>query len=181
MARSDEPMALTNALVPDEPTLAHYAGAFAAGLRGGELVTLRGPLGAGKTSFVRAVLVALGHSGPVRSPTFTLVEPYECAGIKVLHLDLYRLENAGELEFLGVREHVGEATILIEWPEKGAGWLPTPDIEVQLDYASGGRLLSAAANGARGEALLGRWLTRLRNIGSPPLAFTAENSTRSVG
>lgn len=172
--------ALTNVLVPNEPTLAHYAAAFATGLRGGELVTLRGPLGAGKTSFVRALLHALGHAGVVRSPTFTLVEPYECGSIKVLHLDLYRLENAGELEFLGVREHFGEATILIEWPEKGAGWLPTPDIELQLDYSPGGRLLSANPAGPRGNALLSAWLQVLRGAALLPDS-RLRNATRSAG
>jgi tRNA threonylcarbamoyladenosine biosynthesis protein TsaE len=141
---------------PDEAALARYAAAFAGALHGDELVTLSGPLGAGKTSFVRAVLASLGHSGTVRSPTFTLVEPYEVARAhlqRILHLDLYRLENAGELELLGVREQFGETVMLIEWPEKGAGWLPVADVELDFDYAATGRTVRFRAATGAGAAL----------------------------
>ena len=139
---------------PDEAALARFAGVFAGALQGRELVTLSGPLGSGKTSFVRAVLRSLGQLGPVRSPTFTLVEPYQCGELRVLHLDLYRLENAAELEFLGIREQFGEAVMLIEWPEKGAGWLPQADVELRFDYAAVGRQLGFRAGSDRGAALV---------------------------
>ena len=140
--------------VPDEAAMAQVAVPFAARLRGNEFIALRGPLGAGKTSFVRALLRALGHEGTVRSPTFTLVEPYALARMQLLHLDLYRLQSAQELEMLGVREQFGDAAILIEWPENGAPWLPVADIEMRFDYALPGRRLSAMAMTAAGDALL---------------------------
>ena len=140
--------------VPDETALARLAVAFAARLRGTEYVAVRGPLGAGKTSFVRAVLRALGHTGTVRSPTFTLVEPYALDVLQVLHLDLYRLQSAHELDMLGVREQFGDAVIFIEWPENGVPWLPVADIELHFDHVAPGRRLSAAARTAAGERLL---------------------------
>lgn len=140
--------------VPDEAAMAQVAVPFAARLRGNEFIALRGPLGAGKTSFVRALLRALGHEGTVRSPTFTLVEPYALARMQLLHLDLYRLQSAHELDMLGVREQFGDAVIFIEWPENGVPWLPVADIELHFDHVAPGRRLSAAARTAAGERLL---------------------------
>ena len=137
-----------------ESAVAQLGVRFAARLHGTEYVALRGPLGAGKTSFARAVLRALGHAGTVRSPSFTLVEPYAFDHMQVLHLDLYRLRGPQELEMLGVREQFGDAVVLIEWPENGAPWLPVPDIELQFDYAPVGRRLDAVAMTAAGEHLL---------------------------
>lgn len=131
--------------VADEAAMAHLGGVLARALRGGEYIALRGPLGAGKTTLARALLRAAGHAGPVRSPTFTLVEPYSLAAFQLLHLDLYRLGDAEELEMLGVRERFGDAVVLIEWPERGAGWLPPPDLELVLDFADEGRTLVARA------------------------------------
>ena len=140
--------------VPDETALARLAAAFAARLRGTEYVAVGGPWGAGKSSFVRAVLRALGHAGTVRSPTFTLVEPYALDALQVLHLDLYRLQSAHELDMLGVREQFGDAVIFIEWPENGVPWLPVADIELHFAHAAPGRRLSAVALTADGERLL---------------------------
>ena len=134
--------------LPDEAAMVRLGAALAAALRGGEYVALRGPLGAGKTTLTRALLRAAGHAGPVRSPTFTLVEPYALAAYALLHLDLYRLGDAEELEMLGVRERFGEAVVVIEWPECGAGWLPPADIELALDFAAEGRALTVRAGAA---------------------------------
>ncbi len=137
-------------VLADETAMVRLGSVLAAALRGGEYLALRGPLGAGKTTLARALLRAAGFLGPVRSPTFTLVEPYALGSFQLLHLDLYRLGDAEELEMLGVRERFGDAVVLIEWPERGEGWLPRPDIELALDFAAEGRSLRVCA--ARGGA-----------------------------
>jgi|TARA_Y100000991_G_scaffold55534_1_gene40585 tRNA threonylcarbamoyladenosine biosynthesis protein TsaE len=97
------------------------------------LVALEGDLGAGKTTLVRGILRALGFSGAVKSPTYTLLEPYNLGGLDLYHFDLYRLESAEELEFVGFEEILdGPGIKLFEWPQRGAGWLPTPDLLVRL-------------------------------------------------
>ncbi|WP_017940571.1 MULTISPECIES: tRNA (adenosine(37)-N6)-threonylcarbamoyltransferase complex ATPase subunit type 1 TsaE [unclassified Thioalkalivibrio] len=115
------------------------AGAALAALGTPHIVFLEGDLGAGKTTWVRGLLHRLGHEGAVRSPTYTLVEPYALADREVLHFDLYRLGDPEELEYLGVREAFGgNALWLVEWPERGAGWLPAPDLVVRLAHRADG-------------------------------------------
>lgn len=113
-------------------------------------VHLRGDLGAGKTTLVRGLLRGLGHSGTVRSPTYTLVEPYALSDRTALHLDLYRLADPEELEYLGLREQFGPGTLwLVEWPERGTGWLPAPDLVLTLfSEGEGRRLLLAGPRAA---------------------------------
>ena len=137
-------------LLDESDTLA--AGAILAAHSAGSVVFLHGNLGMGKTTLSRGVLHALGHQGGVKSPTYTLVEPYELdRGRRVYHFDLYRLADPEELEYLGVRDYFdGESLCLIEWPEKGEGFLPTPDIEIYLEADLPGRKLSAIANTQRG-------------------------------
>ena len=102
------------------------------------IVHLRGELGAGKTTVVRGILRALGFSGPVKSPTYTLLEAYE--ELRVFHFDLYRIADSQELDFIGMDELLAERAIkLIEWPERGAAHLPPPDVEIQLRVAGPGR------------------------------------------
>lgn len=106
------------------------------------VVTLAGPLGAGKTTLVRACLRALGHAGPVRSPTYTLVETYLLSDRTVHHLDLYRLGDPDELELIGVRDlATADAVWLVEWPERGGDRLPPVDWALELDYGEHGRCL----------------------------------------
>lgn len=119
------------------------------------LVTITGPLGAGKTTLVRAIIRALGFEGVVVSPTYTLHEPYEVAGLEIHHLDLYRLQDAEELEFIGARDIVDRAGLcLVEWPERGTGVLPDPDIEVRIDPAGDHRRVVVAARSNQGEDLV---------------------------
>lgn len=100
----------------------------------GSVVYLQGDLGAGKTTLVRGFLVGLGYTGHVKSPTFTLVEPYEFALGQVYHFDLYRLEQPDELLMLGLRDMLSEHSIcLFEWPEKAQGVLPSADYGINID------------------------------------------------
>lgn len=124
----------------DAGTTADLAGVLAATQPPGAVVFLHGELGAGKSTLARAWLRALGVAGAIRSPTYTLVEPYELGtGGRALHLDLYRIGGAGELEFLGLDDPAGVALWLVEWPERGAGALPPPDLEVDLALSGPGR------------------------------------------
>jgi tRNA threonylcarbamoyladenosine biosynthesis protein TsaE len=131
---------------PDADAQAAFGAALARACPPGCVVHLHGDLGAGKTTLVRGFLRARGHDGPVRSPTYTLIEPYELAGGAVYHLDLYRLGDPEELEYLGLRDLLGgEATLLIEWPERGEGWLPAPDLVVAIAHCAAGRDITVSA------------------------------------
>ena len=99
---------------------------------------LRGDLGAGKTCLARGFMRAAGHRGAVPSPTYTLVEPYDIAGLRVFHIDLYRLGDAGELEYLGWRD-MRPGILLIEWPERAPDVERGADLEIQLRNAGAGR------------------------------------------
>jgi len=118
-------------------------------------IFLHGELGAGKTTFARGFLAGLGHTGRVPSPTYTLVEPYEVSGRCVWHLDLYRLGDGAELEYLGLDEMAGPgAVLLIEWPERGAGYLPNKDLSIKLKVIPEGRSAVLSPFSATGEAIL---------------------------
>jgi tRNA threonylcarbamoyladenosine biosynthesis protein TsaE len=119
------------------------------------IVYLQGDLGTGKTTLTRGLLRGLGHAGRVRSPTYTLVEPYRFAGGVIYHLDLYRLADPEELEWLGLRDMLAEhALLLVEWPERGAGVLPPADLIITLEYSGSGRRVTLDAASAAGEQLL---------------------------
>lgn len=119
------------------------------------VVYLIGDLGAGKTTLVRGFLGALGHAAAVRSPTYTIVEPYELGGRQVYHLDLYRLTDPGELEFLGLRDWLAEpAVLLVEWPDHGTGVLPPADLILRLTHADTARQVSFESTSTVGQRLL---------------------------
>ncbi len=123
----------------------------------GLTVYLSGDLGAGKTTLVRGFLRGLGYQGPVRSPTFTLVEPYTLEGRRVYHFDLYRLSDPEELEFLGIRDYLDPDSMrLIEWPQRGLGLIPEPDLIVNIAYSSHGRRLEWTSGSERGTRLIRR-------------------------
>lgn len=120
----------------------------------GGRIFLTGDLGAGKTTLTRGLIHAYGHDGAVKSPTYTLVEPYELEHCKLYHFDLYRLADPEEVEFLGVWEYFDEANLcIIEWPEKGKGYLPAPDLEVTLVEEGAGRRVSWTALTGRGQKM----------------------------
>ncbi len=119
------------------------------------LIYLHGPLGAGKTTLVRGMLRALGHKGAVKSPTFTLVEPYAFMNLHFYHFDLYRLNDPGELEFLGVRDYLdGKGVCVVEWAERAQGVLPTPDVDIMISPTETGRMVRITTLTPRGNALL---------------------------
>ena len=122
------------------------------------IIYLNGELGAGKTTLARGFLRGLGHTGKVRSPTYTLVEPYALKPCRVYHLDLYRLADAEELEWLGLRDMLAEdALLLVEWPERGSGFLPPADLVIDLEYAGAGREAHLRAGTSTGR----QWLATL--------------------
>jgi len=140
----------------DEAATARLAGALAASQPGPAVVYLRGDLGAGKSTLARAWLRALGVTGTIRSPTYTLVERYPLGDAEALHLDLYRIGSGGELEFLGLDDAAARLW-LVEWPERGAGGLPAPDLEVALAIAGRGRSATVCGRSAMGAD----WLSAL--------------------
>lgn len=139
--------------LPDEAATVKLAQRLAPALREGGVVYLRGELGAGKTTFVRALLRALGVGERVKSPTYSLLERYAVDGHDAFHLDLYRIADAGELEWLGLDElDAPDSIVLVEWPERGLGALPPADLEVVLEHAGAGRrgyLTTASARARR--------------------------------
>jgi tRNA threonylcarbamoyladenosine biosynthesis protein TsaE len=144
--------------LPDEEATRALAANLAGALDGGLVIYLRGELGAGKTSFARALLTALGVGERIKSPTYSLVEGYQGrAGQPAWHLDLYRIADPGELEWLGLDALADPAAVvLVEWPERGLGALPQPDMEVQLGYRAPGRHARLQSKSARGERVLTR-------------------------
>ncbi|MCK6438142.1 tRNA (adenosine(37)-N6)-threonylcarbamoyltransferase complex ATPase subunit type 1 TsaE [Rivihabitans pingtungensis] len=128
---------------------------LARGLGGGVIVTLHGDLGAGKTTLTRGVLAGLGHVGRVRSPTYTLVEPYELPTLAVYHFDLYRFADPAEWRDAGFAEYFGPYSLcLLEWPEKAQGCLPPADLAIHLDLDGDGRQLTVTALTPRGKQCL---------------------------
>ncbi len=119
------------------------------------LLTLSGNLGSGKTTLSRGLIQSYGHSGAVKSPTYTLVEPYEIGDKRIYHFDLYRMEDPEELEFIGLWDYLTEeALIIIEWPEKAFGVLPPADLAIQLEPQEKGRKITCSANTLPGETML---------------------------
>lgn len=127
-------------LLADYMATEKYGEQLAQRLDKAALVFLHGQLGAGKTTLVRGILRALGHTAAVKSPTYTLLEPYELAGWTVYHFDFYRINDPQELDFIGLDELLdAQAVKLIEWPERAQDRLPAPDVEILLSLEGEGR------------------------------------------
>lgn len=137
------------------------ARSLAPALLDGGVVYLRGELGAGKTTFARALLQAMGVGERVKSPTYSLLERYTVNGRDAFHLDLYRIADAGELEWLGMDDlDAPEAIVLVEWPERGSGALPKPDLEITLGHAGHGRSACLSVASQRGS----RWIDGIEAV-----------------
>lgn len=147
-------MQLTRAIATAEAMEALGA-AVARGLQAGQVIFFHGDLGSGKTTMIRGMLSGLGHQGTVKSPTYTLVESYWLAGREIFHFDLYRLNDAEELEFLGIRDYLhGQGICLVEWAERGAGHLPSPDVDVFIEREEDTRTVQLHSHTDKGATLL---------------------------
>jgi tRNA threonylcarbamoyladenosine biosynthesis protein TsaE len=125
---------------------------------GALVIGIEGDLGTGKTTLVGGVLAGVGLTGAARSPTYTLIEPYEAAGLQLYHIDLYRLTSAREVEALGLRDLLtASSVLLIEWPSRAAGMLPPADLDLFIEYVPGmeqGRVLTLRAASSTGDKLV---------------------------
>ena len=137
----------------DEAAMEQFGAQLLRAMQHQGVVNLVGDLGMGKTTLSRGVVRAAGHQGTVKSPTYTLVEPYEQEGGTIYHFDLYRLMDPEELEYMGIRDYFTDTSLcLIEWPDKGEGLLPDADLEVFLDISGEGRSISWKAKTQKGQA-----------------------------
>ena len=137
--------------VPDVSSLAELAAGFARKIRPPLVLFLEGELGAGKTTFARAFIQALGFRAYVKSPSYGLLESYEVAGMTVLHLDLYRIEDPEELEYLALRDLFdANSVLMVEWPRKGMDHLPAPDLELEFDEDNESRFVTSFAKTTAG-------------------------------
>ncbi|MHB1221014.1 MAG: tRNA (adenosine(37)-N6)-threonylcarbamoyltransferase complex ATPase subunit type 1 TsaE, partial [Gammaproteobacteria bacterium] len=141
--------------INSEEEMLQFAGRLAPLIPLGSVIFLHGDLGAGKTTFTRGFLRGLGYSDKVKSPTYTLVEPYELTDKSIYHFDLYRLNVAEELLHMGVQDYFGPSSIcLLEWPEKGFPLLPLPDLDCYIRFTEQGRHLKLVASSQVGKTIL---------------------------
>ena len=152
-----------NTLVGNEQQTENLARALSAAVTTSVLpliVYLRGDLGAGKTTFSRTFIRGFGYEGNVKSPTYTLVEPYELDQLTIFHFDLYRLADPEELEFMGIRDYLdGQTVCLFEWPDKGAEYLAAPDLTINIEHVEHHdhkRSFEISADSTKGASILER-------------------------
>ena len=153
-------MVSLNTGLPDEAATLRLGAALAAALEPGLVIFLRGELGAGKTTLARGVARALGWEGPVRSPTYALVEVYALSRLDLHHFDFYRFHDPHEWIDAGFRESFsGRTASLIEWPERAAGLLPPADLDIALEFRTTGRSAVLTSNSPKGARCLERIAT----------------------
>jgi tRNA threonylcarbamoyladenosine biosynthesis protein TsaE len=145
--------------LPDEAATQRLGEILAPLLQPGMVIFLEGDLGAGKTTLSRAMIRALGHVGAVKSPTYSLVEVYVISSLYLYHFDFYRFEYPEEFLDAGFDEYFNDSAIcLVEWPERAAGCLPSPDLRLCIHHAGLGRVLEAVADSPKGQACLSRFI-----------------------
>jgi tRNA threonylcarbamoyladenosine biosynthesis protein TsaE len=148
-------MVALKTFLPEEAATLALGSALAHSLEPGLVIYLRGELGAGKTTFARGILRALGHAGPVRSPTYALVEVYELSRLNLHHFDFYRFTDPREWIDAGFRDTFnGRNVSLVEWPEKAGGMLPPADVEIDLELHGMGRNAVLTSNSIAGQKCL---------------------------
>lgn len=146
--------------LPDAAATLRLGEALAAGVAAGRALHLRGELGSGKTTVVRGILRGLGYAGRVKSPTYTLVEPYTLSSIHLYHFDFYRFRDRSEWTASGFREYFdSQSACLVEWPERAGDLLALPDLELRLEFAGEARKARLLARSQAGEA----WLSAARS------------------
>jgi tRNA threonylcarbamoyladenosine biosynthesis protein TsaE len=151
--------------LPDEAATLRLGEALAAGAGKGLVLHLKGELGAGKTTLVRGLLRALGYAGRVKSPTYTLLEPYSLLRLNLYHFDFYRFKDRSEWLSSGFREHFNpESLCIVEWPERAGDLLAPPDLEIQLLYDAQARRANLLCHSAPGETWLAAALSRWRSF-----------------
>ena len=144
-------------ILPDEAATTDFSAQLARVLQPGLVIYLRGDLGAGTTTLVRGMLRALGYDGRVKSPTYTLIEQYDLAELKLRHFDLYRFRDAEEWDAAGFRDEFnGRNICVVEWPEQAEGLLPTADLEIVFTINPDGRTLDVYAHTDTGKQCLNR-------------------------
>ena len=141
--------------LPDEAATEALGACLGEAFSQGGMLFLEGELGTGKTTLTRGLLRQLGHEGAVKSPTYTLVEPYELLSPAVYHFDLYRLGEPEELELMGIRDYMEkQALVIVEWPRRGEDLLPDPECHLVLEYSACARRASLAAGTGAGESMV---------------------------
>ncbi len=153
-------------LLADEQQMVAFGRQLGVAARPEASIYLQGNLGMGKTTLCRGVVQSFGHVGVVKSPTYTLVEPYDFVEGLVYHFDLYRLADPEELEYLGIRDYFSTAAVrLIEWPDRGAGILPRADLELQIELEGTGRRIRIKPWSLRGESILSTLVEAIEPLG----------------
>lgn len=147
--------------MPDAEATLRLGAALAAGVAPGRVLHLRGELGTGKTTLVRGLLRALGHRGRVKSPSYSLLEPYTLSSLNLYHFDFYRFKDRSEWLSSGFREYFNpDSVCIVEWPERAGEGLAPPDLELRLEFAGEARRASLEARTPAGES----WLSALRSF-----------------
>jgi tRNA threonylcarbamoyladenosine biosynthesis protein TsaE len=150
--------------LPDEAATLRLGEALAAGAANGLVLHLKGELGSGKTTLARGLILGLGHTGRVKSPTYTLLEPYSLLRLNLYHFDFYRFKDRSEWLNSGFREYFNpESLCIVEWPERAGDLLAPPDLEIRLQYDAQARSAVPVAQSERGAAWLATALSRWRS------------------